>query len=65
MSNEKMRERTAGPWAAAKQPGGLWVAHRYNPMSPGNFDRLPKVGAFRTEGAARAAIESVTNGGAA
>lgn len=45
-----------GPWMTSPQPGGLWIANRFNPNAPGCFDRLPASGAFTTEARALAAI---------
>jgi hypothetical protein len=55
-------QHTPGPWGIEPQPGGGWIAVRINFSSPGNFDRLPAVGAgqFRTEAEARAAIAKAT-----
>lgn len=49
-----------GIWKVGRQPGGLWIAARYNPTSPGYIDKLPKSGAFRSENEARSAIHYYT-----
>jgi hypothetical protein len=55
MSEQSMKH-TAGRWLTSRQPGGLWVADRINPNSPGGLDRLPKQGCFGSEAQAFAAI---------
>lgn len=53
-------QHTPGPWGVDSQPGGGWIATRFNPNQPANTERLPKAGQFRSEYEARAAIAKAT-----